>query len=164
MLKPSDMIPVIISFEEQLYVDRIRLYLGDFSTSNKLDGVEESSDIEIFNSMKDTLDEINYEFLPNSSYTIQTIPSFNLLQLGTVLQILTRKGILSARNTVTYNDSGGVTVQDLDKYGRYVNYFNVLIAKYQKGVQLMKIGKNVEAGYGGVHSEYLNTGSGGETV
>ena len=115
------MIPVIISFEEQLYVDRIRLYLGDFSTSNKLDGVEESSDIEIFNSMKDTLDEINYEFLPNSSYTIQTIPSFNLLQLGTVLQILTRKGILSARNTVTYNDSGGVTVQDLDKLVRVCN-------------------------------------------
>lgn len=156
------MLPVIISFEEQLYVDRLRLYLGDFTETNKLEGVQESTDIELFNALKDTLDEINFEFLPHTAYTMQTIPSFNVLQLGTVLQILTRKGIFSARNTLTYNDSGGVTVQDTDKYGRYINYFNVLITKYRTGVQLMKLGKNIEAAYGGAHSEYLNIRDGSE--
>tara|TARA_Y100000310_G_scaffold335176_1_gene416566 strand:- start:3462 stop:3953 length:492 start_codon:yes stop_codon:yes gene_type:complete len=157
MLKPSDMMPLIIGFEEQLYVDRVRSYLGDFATANKLDAVEECTDTEIFTALQDALEEINYEFLPQTSYTFQDVPSFHILQQGAVLEILTRKGILSARNTITYNDSGGVTVQDTDKYGRYVNYFNVLIAKYQKGIQLMKVGKNVELGYGGVHSEYLDT-------
>ena len=160
MLKPSDMMPLIIGFEEQLYVDRVRSYLGDFATSNKLDGVEECTDTEIFTALQDALEEINFEFLPQTEYRFQDIPSFHLLQQGTILQILTRKGILSARNTLTYNDAGGVTVQDTDKYGRYINYFNVLISKFQKGVQLMKVGKNVEDGYGGVHSEYQDTREG----
>ena len=157
MLKSKDLIGNVISFENQLYVDRVRKYLGDFAESNKLEKVQESDDIDIYSAMQDCLDEVNFEFLPTTKYTFSTIPSFNVLQLGTVLQILTRKGILAARNTLTYQDSGGVTVQDMDKYGRYVNYFNVLIAKYQKGTQMMKVGQNVELGYGGVESEYYNS-------
>ena len=67
---------------------------------------------------------------------------------------------MAARNTLTYSDSGGVTVQDMDKYGRYVNYFNVLIAKFQRGVTNMKVGQNVDEGYGGIHSEYWYTREG----
>jgi len=160
MLKPKDMLPLLIGFEEQLYVDRVRAYLGDSATANILEGVEECTDTEIYTSLQDALEEINFEFLPHTAYIFQDIPSFNILQLGALLQILTRKGILSARNTITYNDSGGVTVQDTDKYGRYINYFNILVAKYQKGIQLMKIGVNVEAGYGGVHSEYQDVREG----
>ena len=74
--------------------------------------------------------------------------------MGATLQILTSKGILSARNTLTYQDSGGVTVQDSDKYGRYINYYNLLLARYSRGVTNMKIGKNIESAYGGVKSEY----------
>jgi len=160
MLKKDALIGKSISFEDQLYVDRLRNYLGDFITSNKLDGVQESTDEDIHDAMLDTLDEINFEYLPTSTYTFQTCPSFNLLKLGTVLQILTSKGILSARNTLTFSDAGGVTVQDMDKYGRYINYFNVLIAKYQRGVQNMKVGQNVDDAYGEVHSEYWYTREG----
>ena len=42
----------------------------------------------------------------------------------------------------------------MDKYGRYINYFNVLINKYVRGVTGMKLGKNVDDAYGGVDSEY----------
>ena len=42
----------------------------------------------------------------------------------------------------------------MDKYGRYINYYNILINKYSRGVQTMKLGKNVEDAYGGVDSEY----------
>jgi hypothetical protein len=55
--------------------------------------------------------------------------------MGATLKILTKKGILSARNTLTYQDAGGITVQDYDKYGRYVNYFNVLVSTYYRGIQ-----------------------------
>ena len=160
MLKKEKLIGGTISFDEQLYVDRVRKFLGDFAASNKLDGVQESDDQDIYDAMIDTLDEINFEYLPASDYTFETIPSFNLLKLGATLQILTSKGILSSRNTLTYTDSGGVTVQDMDKYGRYINYFNVLIAKYQRGVQNMKVGQNVDEAYGGVHSEYWYTREG----
>lgn len=160
MLKKEKLIGGTISFDEQLYVDRVRKFLGDFATSNKLDAVQESDDQDIYDAMIDTLDEINFEYLPTSNYTFETVPSFNLLKLGATLQILTSKGILSSRNTLTYTDSGGVTVQDMDKYGRYINYFNVLIAKYQRGVQNMKVGQNVDDAWGGVHSEYWYTREG----
>lgn len=151
----------IISFEDQVHIDRLRSFLNDSTTANILDGTQESSDEELWNALYDTLDEINYEFLPHTKWTIESIPSWNILKNGATLQVLTSKGILSARNTLTYNDSGGVTVQDMDKYGRYVNYFNVLINKYRAGVQSMKIGKNIEDAYGGVESEYAsNRGSG----
>jgi len=74
--------------------------------------------------------------------------------MGSILMYLTAKGILSARNTITFRDGGGVTVQDYDRYGRYINYYNILINKYVRGVSNMKIGANIEAAYGGVPSEY----------
>ena len=70
------------------------------------------------------------------------------------LTVLTSKGILSARNTITYRDGGGVTVQDYDRYGRYINYYNILVNKFLRGVTNMKLGANVDAAYGGVSSEY----------
>ena len=49
----------------------------------------------------------------------------------------------------------------MDRYGRYINYYNILITKYARGVQSMKIGNNVDDAYGGVSSEYgfANNGS-----
>lgn len=76
--------------------------------------------------------------------------------MGATLQYLTSKGILSARNTLTYRDGGGVTVQDYDRYGRYINYYNILISKYVRGISAMKLGSNIESAYGGVPSEYDN--------
>ena len=146
-----------VPYEDQLYVDRLRVYLNDTPTQNVLDAVQESSDTELYHAIQDALDEINYEFTPVTEYAkISQVPSWNLLKIGATLQILTSKGILSARNTVTYNDGGGVTVQDLDKYGRYINYFNILVNKYIRGVSSMKVGSNVEGAYGGVSSEYGN--------
>ena len=42
----------------------------------------------------------------------------------------------------------------MDMYGRYINYYNILINKYLRGVSNMKLGANIEAAYGGVSSEY----------
>ena len=68
--------------------------------------------------------------------------------------MLTGQGILSARNTLTYNDTGGVTVQDFDVYGRYINYFNILINKYRQHLIDFKRNINIDGCYGGVSSEY----------
>ncbi len=152
----QELITNLIPFEESLLVTRLREFLGDEATLNVLDEVKESSDQELHHALQDALDEINYEFNPTSiNYeSMLTVPSWNLLKLGATLQILTSKGILSARNTLTYQDSGGVTVQNEDKYGRYINYYNILVNKYVRGVTNMKLGKNIEDAYGGVESEY----------
>lgn len=141
----------------QTKVDRLRRYLGDNVTLNKLLAAEESSDAFLYECIDDALDEINNT--PPSIgtiYTISDFPSWSVLKLGSVLQVLVGKGILSARNMLTYNDTGGVTIHDMDTYGRYVNFFNVLINKYRRAIKDMKITANIDSVYGGVASEYAN--------
>jgi|APSaa5957512576_1039674.scaffolds.fasta_scaffold00176_24 hypothetical protein len=143
-----------IPYEDGLYVARLRKWLNDTAILNKLEELEECEDIELYHYIQDTMDEINYEFLPATSYTaISEIP-WNITRQGAILKLLMAKGILSARNTLTYQDSGGVTVQDYDKYGRYINFFNLLINKYSRAVHNFKLASNIDDCYGGVHSEY----------
>ena len=146
----------IIPYGDQLYVNRLRKFLNDTAALNTLDGAQEAADIDLYHYIQDALDEINYEYPPTTIIykTIQKVPSWNVLKMGATLQYLTSKGILSARNTLTYRDGGGVTVQDMDRYGRYINYYNILVNKFLRGVSNMKLGANVDAAWGGVPSEY----------
>lgn len=75
-----------------------------------------------------------------------------------MLNILISQGVLSARNQLTYNDSGGIQVSDLDKYGRYVNLFNTMVVKFQRSIIAWKINKNVDDAYGEIPSEYADLG------
>jgi len=59
-----DMIP----FEDQLYVNRLRTWLGDTEALNVLDQTKESTDIELYHFLQDALDEMNYEFLPATNW------------------------------------------------------------------------------------------------
>ncbi|MBC8437018.1 hypothetical protein H8D85_01695 [bacterium] len=58
-----DMIP----YEDQLYVDRLRKFIGDTVELNVLDEKQECTDIEIYHFIQDALDEINFEYLPTTS-------------------------------------------------------------------------------------------------
>ena len=146
----------VIPHNDQTYVNRLRKFLNDTAALNTLDGAQEAEDIDLYHYIQDALDEINYEYPPTTVIysKISDVHSWNVLKMGATLQYLTSKGILSSRNTLTYRDGGGVTVQDMDRYGRYINYYNILINKYLRGVTNMKLGANIEAAYGGVASEY----------
>jgi len=138
----------------QIYVDRLRAFLGDTAALNVLEGTEENTDLYLYQALQDAIWEINEDFEPETTWSITTIPSWTALKLGAALQVLTGKGILSARNTLTYNDAGGVTVSNYDKYGRYVNYYNILVNKYMRSVTSTKRRYNIDQCYGGVESEY----------
>lgn len=145
-----------IPSEYQTKVDRLRNFLNDTKELNDLKEVQESTDEDLYYALLDAYDEINYEYVPAVEFSdIDDVP-FNLLKQGATLQILTSKGILSARNTLSFSDSGGITVKDHDTYGRYINYFNVLVNKFVRGVTNYKLSKNANDCYGGVHSEYAN--------
>ena len=65
-----------IPFEDQLYVDRLRSFLGDTAELNVLDELKECTDVELHHAIQDTIDEINYEFLPATTYQkISEVPS-----------------------------------------------------------------------------------------
>jgi len=139
------------------YVNRLRRFLQDQDILNTLDQAQESTNTDLYFALQDALDEINVAGQVTTYTTFAGVP-WSLLKLGGVLNVLISQGILSARNQLTYNDAGGIQVSDLDKYGRYVNWFNVLINKYQRGIIQWKITKNVDDAYGEIPSEYVDLG------
>ena len=54
----QELLTNLIPFADQLYVDRLRTYLNDTATLNVLDLAEESTDVELWHALKDTVDEI----------------------------------------------------------------------------------------------------------
>jgi len=72
----SDLITNYISFDDQLFVDRLRKWLNDTAELNVLEEVQESTDEQLHHALQDTLDEINYEFSPSSNYkSFAQVPS-----------------------------------------------------------------------------------------
>ena len=134
-------------------IQKFRRFIGDYEALNVLDGVRECTDEEIQDYLEDAVDEINYTFPPETAYTIADFPSFALLKTGAALNYLVAKGVLSARNMLTYSDPSGITVRDEDKYGRYVNWYNILVHKHRNMTMSFKRGRNIDTSYGGVGSE-----------
>jgi hypothetical protein len=137
--------------------NRIRNFNGDKEELNVLIRAQETTDEEMNDYMQKSIDYFNtvgYE----TTYTVSDFPSKGLLIDGTVIQILMGKGILSARNMLTYQDAGGVTVQDFDTYGRYINIFNVYVSRHVQQVIDLKRSINVDGAYGSIESpmDYLD--------
>lgn len=139
-----------------------RRYLNDTPQLNTLDREMESTDDELEEFIKDALNEMNNNYEPRTQWRLESIcvepgvdPGalpWSTVKLGAILQLLTIKGIISARNTITYSDQGGVTVQEMDKYGRYMQFFNQLARVFETKLQMLKVRQNVADGFGGVNS------------
>ena len=158
--------PVITAW--QTHIDDLRSYLRDTAALNTLDSVQENTDLQLQEALLDSLQIINIEILPATAWTIDDVStsgksylSARTVRAGAVLEILISNGILSARNTLTFNDSGGVTVQDLDKYGRYMAFYNMLYTKFFRSAQAAKKAWNVDQCYDGISSEWGYLGGGG---
>lgn len=140
--------------EDLKFVIRLRRDLRDFIAKNELKEIEENSDLELYYSLLNAVSEIKNEvgtIIELNSFT--DIP-WNILSSGATIDVLENESIRSARNTLSYNDAGGINVQESDVYGRYVNLFNMFQARYQAAVRNWKASKNIESCYGGVHSDY----------
>jgi hypothetical protein len=143
-----------IPYAHKTYINKLRKFLGDEATLNKLLEAEEADDAFLYEALTDALDVINYEYAPLTTYTLDDFPAWPLLKAGATLQVLIGKGILSARNTLTYNDASNITVQDTDHYGRYINFFNLITNKFVMGVKMFKMQANIDACYGGTESAF----------
>jgi hypothetical protein len=132
--------------------NRIRNFNGDKEELNVLVQAQETTDEEMNDYIYKAIDYFNGHGGNATEYTLSDYPNKGNLIDGTVIQILMGKGILSARNMLTYQDSGGVTVQDFDVYGRYINLFNVFVNKYVQQVSSIKTSLNIDGAYGSISS------------
>ena len=146
----------IIDAGSTMYVrNRIRNFAGDKSELNVLIQAIETTDAEMNDYITKAIENFNGTgFL--TTYTLQDYPNISNLIDGTIIQILSGKGILSARNMLTYRDTGGVSVEDFDTYGRYVNLFNLFITKYHNQVLSIKRSINMDSAYGDIESPLSN--------
>ena len=136
-------------------VANLREFLRDYKEDNALTDLEENTDNQLQLSLSDALDYINTAYPPVTLYTIIDIPSWTVVRDRAVLSIIQSNMIKSARNLHSYTDQGGVDIREEDVYGRYVNLYNVLLAKNELHIQRFKTATNVDGGYGGVESEYI---------
>jgi len=146
------------STTEQSYIDNIRTWVEDTVDRNFLEKIQESSDSYIYQSMLDAVDEANNAVLPHieTSWTIDDFPSYSALKYGTLKQVLIGHGIWSARNAVSYNDTGGVQIQAYDKWKNYLNWFNLIEKSWVDRVTGLKKKQNISDCYGSVSSEYYD--------
>jgi hypothetical protein len=141
----------------------LRRYINDIPQLNTLDKEMESTDDELAIFIQDTLVDINMSYEPITNWDldqIRTVPSDNgvlswgTVKLGAILKLLTSKGIWSARNAITYSDAGGVTVAEMDKYGRYQAYAQRIQPEFDRMVRQTKTRLNIQQGFGGVTSPF----------
>ena len=141
----------------------LRRYLNDTPQLNELDEDFESTDDELEDYIKDCLNDININSEPKTRYKLVDILTepgedgdlpWTTVKMGAILQLLQAKGLHSARNMLTFSDAGGVQITNHDKWGRYINYYNVMIPKYEKAVAQLKMRANINLAFGGVSSPF----------
>lgn len=133
--------------------NELRNFQGDKSELNLLLEAQETTNEELNSYIRKAADFFNAVGF-TTYYTYKDYPVLGNLIDGVAIQILQGKGILSARNMLTYTDNGGITVQDYDTYGRYVNLFNVFISKYYQQCVDIKRDINIDSVYGNIASPF----------
>jgi hypothetical protein len=140
-----------------------RRYINDIPQLNTLDKDFESTDDELAEFIREALIDINMTYEPVTNWDINQIRvsptdqgylSWGTVKMGAILHLLTAKGIWSARNAITYSDAGGVTVAEMDRYGRYQAYAQRIAPELERMVRMAKIRYNISQGFGGVTSPF----------
>jgi len=136
--------------------EAVRTYLRDRPPYNTLLPGFETNDPTLDLCVELALSDFNTTAPVIADYTIANHPSFIILLMGTVIQVLQSAGILSARNRLDYS-AGGISVQISDKAQEYSGILTGLIQQYEIKKRNLKIQLNMAQCYGGVSSEYAYT-------
>ena len=141
------------------FVKEVRETLQDFPDLNHIllerNNGEEYARKEIERYIKRSLSRINMK-PPTTNYGLNNFPQSHWLLIvdGAIIEALQSKGLLKVRNEMPYQDQGGTSVR---LEGKGQQYFQVASSMYQRWMQELTAFKetiSVEAGWGGVHSEF----------
>lgn len=155
MLIPEDLEPEVID----PIVDDLRHYLRDSKGLNTLlcDKVE-STDEDLQRAIFMGLLWFN-SMAPMTAHRIESFPysAYHFLINEAVIEVLFSAGILHSRNNLAYSD-GGVSVNDHDKAGAYQGWMQIIqsLKQLRASEKQYKVQKNIEACFGGMHSEFYD--------
>lgn len=136
-------------------VSRLRVFLGDTKSENKLIPGEELSDDKLRMAIELTIDEFN-NAPPFTSFTLATFPSLLVLMHGATVQSLIMAGLVQTRNYLQFSD-GGISEVLGDKAPMYQGWINQLasvLKNYKETTEAIKVSINMEQGFGVIPSPY----------
>lgn len=149
----------VIEFQSVMgdyYLKRFRKFLKDSPINNTgefLDTIENTDDdLRMYLNM--AVESYNDSFF-RTDFTIDFFKNEMLLFTGALLSALVSNGVVSARCALTYQDMGGIVVQDMDRYGRYLQMFNQFFSYWKSHVLDTKRAWNINNAYGEVHSDMI---------
>ena len=137
-----------------LTVQQIRDSLGDDPANHHLLDGNEFPDSAVTLSMMLAVDSYN-TMPPIGGATIDSLgPS--LLLLGTIWHLYNGRALaISARNQMSYSD-GGLTVPIEERYQFYIQMAQMYETQFKSAANDNKIARNMEAGWGSVHTDYAS--------
>jgi hypothetical protein len=130
----------------------VREFISDKADKNYLLDGEEVSNTMINLCMDLAVSEFNTT-APTSSYDVTGFPYKALLLSGTLWKIYSGLSALVARNNFSYSD-GGVQVPLEERYQMYSLLASTYLADFNSSMSKIKIGQNMNDGWGGVSSDY----------
>lgn len=132
----------------------LRLFMRDTPAFNRLTRREES-DADMYDfAIEMAVSDYNTT-MPPLGYvvTLANYPSLYLLLHGAAIQLLKSEGIRQSRNELSYSAGGSSFVRS-NKTNYYMSWMTNFANEYQMLKRNIKMSINVNAGWGGVASEY----------
>lgn len=153
------MAEVTLSQQDALkfFIEQIRLFMQDNIKANKLLGSLEYSDRSVLQAIHMTLSDYNSTGPAAGSLRVEKwveFPSLTLMILGASRELLLSAILLSGRNALNFQDSGGVTLSDQDQWQRYPTFYQMIDQRYQTLKLSVIRTKNMNNGFDSHSSEY----------
>ena len=144
----------------QHFAKRVRAFMQDETEVNKLMGEREFSWESIYRAVEAAVSDWNLT-PPIGSVKLDAIkvvirPLFYMKAAAWLLRVAANP---QARNQLSYSDQGW-TVQEYDKAPMYLQMAGNLEGIYEEKKVKYKAAMNAESMWGGLHSDYIKTGSG----
>lgn len=149
------MSPPGINLTKEQAVEKLRIFLGDSKSENKLIPGEELSNDKLSLALDLALDEFN-NTPPFMSFTLATFPSLSVILQGAAVHSLMMAGFIQTRNYLQFSD-GGISEVINDKSPMYQGWINMImnsVIGYAKNASDIKIALNMASGFGVVKSPY----------
>lgn len=132
--------------------EEVQVYLQDMPEKNHLLDGTEFNPTQVMLSIELAISEFNM-LSPISSFDLNNFPSKAILLNGTLSKLYAGQAALLARNTMSYSD-GGLQIPVEERYQMYIDLAARYASEFLRASQAYKINVNMEAGWGGVESDY----------
>ncbi len=139
-------------------ISETRIFMKDFSKTNKLLLEEEHKDGDIARVLRRCISEFNKTAPPLSTVysKLEDLPiSEETVIKMAVYKLLMSESLKRSRNDLTYSD-GNLTIDDDNKAQMYLQIANIFKTEYLKEIKDVKLCLNVNAGMMGNSSVYEN--------